>query len=109
MEYVNELYKSGATQDDLITLAKLLKPFAPHLASEMLEHLDANDAWPTWDNQYLTSDTVTVVVQVNGKLRATLTVDAAALDDEQKIIDLALAEPKIQKYTTSGKLLNLVV
>ena len=119
MEYVNELYKSGVTQDDLITLAKLLKPFAPHLASEILEHLDADDEWPTWDDKYLVSDTVTVVVQVNGKLRATLTVDAADLNDEQKIIDLALAEPKVKKHTASGikktifikkaKLLNLVV
>ena len=119
MEYVNELYKQGATEDDLIVLAKLLKPFAPHLASEMLEHLGATDEWPTWDDKYLTSDTVTVVIQVNGKLRATLTTDASDLDDEQKILDLALADKKIQKYTASGikktifikkaKLLNLVV
>ncbi|MBQ6414027.1 leucine--tRNA ligase [Candidatus Saccharibacteria bacterium] len=119
MEYVNELYKQGATEDDLIILAKLLKPFAPHLASEMLERLGANDEWPTWDDKYLASDTVTVVVQVNGKLRAILNVDAADLDDEQKIIDLALTDKKIQKYTAEGikktifikkaKLLNLVV
>ena len=119
MEYVNELYKQGATKEDLIVLAKLLKPFAPHLASEILEHLEANDEWPTWDDKYLASDTVTVVVQVNSKLRTTITVDIADLDDEQKIIDLALADEKIQKYTEKGvkktifikkaKLLNLVV
>ncbi|MBQ1528457.1 class I tRNA ligase family protein, partial [Candidatus Saccharibacteria bacterium] len=119
MEYVNELYKQGATEDDLIILAKLLKPFAPHLASEMLEHLSATDEWPTWDDKYLTSTTATVVVQVNGKLRATLTTDASDLDDEQKILDLALADKKIQKYTASGikktifikkaKLVNIVV
>ena len=119
MEYVNELYKSGASHEDLVILAKLLKPFAPHLASEMLEHLGATDEWPTWDDKYLTSDTVTVVVQVNGKLRATLTTDASDLDDEQKILNLALADKKIQKYTASGikktifikkaKLVNIVV
>lgn len=119
MEYVNELYKQGATEDDLIVLAKLLKPFAPHLASEMLEHFSANDEWPTWEDKYLASDTVTIVVQVNGKLRATLTVDSTDLDDEQKIINLALTNPKIQKYTENGikktifikkaKLLNLVI
>ncbi len=119
MEYVNELYKQGATEDDLVVLAKLLKPFAPHLASEMLEHLGANDEWPTWDDKYLASSTVTVVVQVNGKLRATLTVEATNLDDEQRIIDLALADKKIQKYTAQGikktifikkaKLLNIVI
>ena len=119
MEYVNELYKQGATEDDLVVLAKLLKPFAPHLASEMLEHLGVDDEWPTWDDKYLASDTVTVVVQVNGKLRTTLTVDASELDDEQKVLDLALADKKIQKYTADGikktifikkaKLINIVV
>lgn len=119
MEYVNELYKQGAEKEDLIVLAKLLKPFAPHLASEMLEKLDADDEWPKWDNQYLVSDTAEVVVQINGKLRAKLTVDAADLEDEAKIIDLAKADEKVQKYIANGikktifikkaKLLNIVV
>jgi len=119
MEYVNELYKTGACHEDLVALAKLLKPFAPHLASEMLERLDANDEWPTWDDKYLVSDTVELVIQVNGKLRAKLTLDASDLDDEEKVKSLALADPRIAKYTENGikksifvpraKLLNLVV
>ncbi|MBR3236537.1 leucine--tRNA ligase [Candidatus Saccharibacteria bacterium] len=119
MEYVNELYKNGATKEDLVVLAKLLKPFAPHLASEMLEKLKVDDEWPKWDEKYLTSDVVEVIVQVNGKLRANLTVDAEDLDDEQKIIDAALGLDKIKKYTKDGikktifvkkaKLLNFVV
>ena len=119
MEYVNELYKSGATEEDVITLAKLLKPFAPHLASEMLEKLSADDEWPQWDEKYLVSDTVEVIVQINGKLRAKLTVSADDLNDEKKITDLALADEKVQKYTKSdikktifvpkAKLLNIVV
>ena len=119
MEYVNELYKSGATEEDVITLAKLLKPFAPHLASEMLEKLSADDEWPQWNEKYLVSDTVEVVVQINGKLRAKLTVSADDLNDKKKITDLALADEKVQKYTKSGikktifvpkaKLLNIVI
>ena len=119
MEYVNELYKVGASKEDLITLAKLLKPFAPHLASEMLEKLDSDDEWPKWDEKYLVSDTVTVVVQINGKLRAKLEVDASDLEDEKKIMDMVLADKKVQKYTENGikkqifvkkaKLVNLVV
>ena len=119
MEYVNELYKQGATEDDLIILAKLLKPFAPHLASEMLEKLDTDDEWPTWDDKYLVSDTVELVVQINGKLRAKLTVDTDTLENEAKVIELALADSKVQKYTATGikktifvkkaKLLNIVV
>ena len=119
MEYVNELYKMGADEEDLVVLAKLLKPFAPHLASEMLEKLGADDEWPKWDEKYLVSDTAEVVVQVNGKLRAKLSVDMTDLEDEQKIIDLALADKKVQKYTEQGvkktifvkkaKLVNIVV
>ena len=119
MEYVNELYKTGASKEDLVVLAKLLKPFAPHLASEMLEKLDVDDEWPKWDDKYLVANTVDVVVQVNGKLRGKLTVSADELDDEEKIIEMAMNDKKIKKYTEGGvkktifvkraKLLNIVV
>ena len=118
MEYVNELYKQGAEKDDLITLAKLLKPFAPHLASEMLEYLGSDDVWPVWDKKYLVEDTVELVVQVNGKLRARLKIPATDLEDQQKIEALALADQNVQNFTKNGvkktifvkkaKLLNLV-
>ncbi len=118
MEYVNKLYKVGATTDDLVTLAKLLKPFAPHLACEMLEKLDADDVWPVWDEKYLVSDAVELVVQVNGKLRAKIQVSVDDLEDQAKIEKLALAEKNVQAFTKDGikkviyvkkaKLLNLV-
>lgn len=118
MEYVNELYKLGTTKEDLIALAKLLKPFGPHLASEMLEKLKADDVWPTWDEKYLKSDTVEVIVQVNGKLRAKLSVDVNDLEDQKKIEKLALEEKNVQNFTKNGvkkvifvkkaKLINIV-
>ncbi len=118
MEYVNELYKVGASDEDIITLAKLLKPFAPHLASEMLEKYSADDVWPVWDEKYLVEDTVEVVVQVNGKLRAKLKVAASDLDNQEKIEKLALEDKNVQNFTKDGikkvifvkkaKLLNLV-
>ena len=119
MEYVNELYKTGAEQDDLVTLAKLLKPFAPHLASEMLEKLGADDEWPKWDEKYLVADSVELVVQINGKLRAKLQVNVEDLENEDKIIEMVLADEKVKKFTESGvkktifvkkaKLVNIVV
>lgn len=102
MEYVNELYKNGAAEEDLIVLAKLLKPFAPHLASEMLEKLNSSDEWPTWDENYLVADTVEIVVQVNGKLRSKLQVPVSDLEDEGKIKSLAENDEKIQKYIENG-------
>ncbi|MBR0415757.1 leucine--tRNA ligase [Candidatus Saccharibacteria bacterium] len=118
MEYVNELYKTGAEKDDLITLAKLLKPFAPHLACEMLEKLGSDDVWPVWEEKYLVSSTAELVVQVNGKLRAKIQVNVEDLEDQEKIEKLALAEKNVQNFTKNGikkviyvkkaKLLNLV-
>ena len=98
MEYVNELYKSGATNDDIVTLAKLLKPFAPHLASEILEKYGADDEWPVWDESKLTADTVEVVVQVNGKLRAKLSVAPELLKNQAELEKLALADTNVQKF-----------
>ena len=119
MEYVNELYKVGASEEDLIVLSKLLKPFAPHLASEILEKYGANDEWPKWDEKYLISDKAILIVQINGKLRAKLEVNACDLEDEEKIVEMALSDKKVQKYVAPGikktifvkkaKLLNIVV
>lgn len=119
MEYVNELYKTGVSEADLITLAKLLKPFAPHLASEMLEKMQADDEWPKWEEKYLIAETVEVIVQVNGKLRAKIEVGQEDLTNEKNVIEKALQNKKIQKYTKEGikktifvakaKLVNIVV
>lgn len=97
MEMVNELYKNGAEKMDVVVLAKLLKPFAPHLASEMLEKLGADDVWPEWDEKALVAEEVEVVVQVNGKLRAKMMVKTETLADEKELERLALAEEKIVK------------
>lgn len=102
MEYVNNLYKSGVRSEDLVVLAKLLKPFAPHLASEMLEKLGEDDEWPTWDEKYLKSDTVEIVVQINGKLRAKLSVSTEDLENEEKILEIVKNDEKVQKFTQSG-------
>ncbi len=109
MEYVNELYKVGVSAADIIALAKLLKPFAPHLASEMLEKMQSNDVWPTWDEKYLVEDTVEVVIQVNGKLRARMEVANDTLDNEEELKKLALANEKIQTYTNSKEIRKIIV
>lgn len=119
MEYVNELYKVGVSKEDLVNLAKMLKPFAPHLACEMLEKLEVkDDEWPVWDEKHLVADTAEVIVQVNGKLRAKLEVPVDDLEDEEKIKSLALAEEKVQKnlsgepkkviYVKRAKIINIV-
>lgn len=118
MEYVNELYKTGASTEDVIILAKLLKPFAPHLASEILEKEEADDKWPEYNEAYLVSDTVQLIVQVNGKVRAKLEINSDNLEDQEKIKELALSQENVQKYLNGepkkiimpkgAKLINIV-
>ena len=109
MEYVNELYKTQPSKDDIIALAKLLKPFAPHLASEMLEHLDSDDVWPTWDESCLSTDEVEVVVQVNGKLRDKLLVSADLLGDEAELKRLALESANVQKFVGDKEVRKVII
>ena len=63
---------SRKTFEDLVIL---VSPFAPHLAEELREQLGyayslfTKATWPTYDEKYLVADTVTIAVQVNGKVR----------------------------------------
>ena len=127
MECVNELYKlkvDGYSKDWQFTvesLVKLVQPFAPHMAAELWQQLGNDtqldfETWPQWDDTKITSDTLTIIVQVNGKLRAKLEVAANASEDEIK--NLALMDENVAKYLRSepkkviyvkGKLVSIVV
>jgi len=108
MEFVNELYKNGANQDDLVALAKLLKPFAPHLASEMLEELRADDVWPKWEDKYLVAEEVEMVVQINGKLRARITIPADDANDPQALEKYARADEKVKTFTDGKEIVKII-
>lgn len=110
MECVNELYKIKATDGfaaeeswefALESLTQLLAPFAPHITEELWHELGETDSvhvdhWPVFEDKYLVSDTMTIVVQVNGKVRAQLLVSSDS--DEHNIRSLALAEPNVAKF-----------
>ena len=108
MEFVNELYKNGANHEDLVVLAKLLKPFAPHLASEMLEELKSDDIWPKWDESLLVADEIEMVVQVNGKLRARIMALAEDAEDPKAMEELALADEKVKTYTDGKEVVKVI-
>ena len=133
MEMVNEMYDYTAggfsvnTQGrvfrsaiDALTL--LIAPFAPHFAEELWESIGnkgsiANTAWPQYDPDAIAATEVTVVVQVNGKVRSRLTFPAGTPDKD--IEAAALADPKVNEFTAGkrpkkvivvqGKLVNIVV
>ena len=120
MEYVNNLYKFTPEKEDIIILAKLLGPFAPNLSSEILEQLGADDTWPDWDEKYLQEDTVEVVVQINGKLRAKLSLPTDQITDDKIMESAALNDEKIKSILSgqtpkkiiippTRKLINIVI
>ncbi|MEZ0223657.1 MAG: leucine--tRNA ligase [Alphaproteobacteria bacterium] len=81
-------------------LVKLMAPMMPHIAEELWAHLGHKEMivdtpWPEADKAYLANDTATIAIQVNGKLRATITLprDVAANDAEKA----ALGDPAVQK------------
>lgn len=123
MEFVNGLEKTGTDKNSLQALLLLLAPLAPFLTEELWQKLGGKfsihqQPWPKFEEKLAVSETVTVVVQVNGKLRASLEVDPAAAGDKTKMIALAKANPKVQKFLSGkivkaifvpGRLVNLVV
>ncbi|MBQ7278865.1 MAG: leucine--tRNA ligase [Clostridia bacterium] len=83
MTLVNDFYANGQlTRDELHTLLLLLNPFAPHMTEEMNEMLGYTQRlyhtpWPAYDESALKANTVEYGIQINGKVRARLTLDAA--------------------------------
>lgn len=129
MEYVNDLYKLKLDGFDetvwpeaLEALVQMIGPFAPHLADELWQQLGHNELvqqsdWPEWDEAYLVQDTMTIAVQVQGKLRAEITVSRDASADEIK--RLALEPDNVARFVgdqppkkviyVPGRLVSIVV
>jgi leucyl-tRNA synthetase len=132
MELVNDTYRlkgglygdpdgAAAVRFATATAASLVFPFAPHLGSEVFERLTGERvwerAWPEADPALLASDTVTLIVQVNGKLRDR--IEAPAEASREQLLELARASEKVgghldgkevvKEIVVPGKLVNLVV
>ncbi|HEX6153655.1 MAG TPA: leucine--tRNA ligase [Solirubrobacterales bacterium] len=132
MELVNDAYRlkdglygspdgDAAVRFATATAASLIFPFAPHLGSEVYERLVGGrvweQPWPEADPELLVSDTVTLIVQVNGKLRDR--IEASAEASKEELLQLARESEKVARYldgqqivkeiVVPGKLVNLVV
>jgi leucyl-tRNA synthetase len=104
------------------TLLQLVAPYAPHIAEELWQSLGHDTSvhineWPTYDEQYLTSDEMTIVVQVNGKLRGQMQFPSDA--SKEQILEVVQADAKVATYLEGqavkksiyvpGKLVNFVI
>ncbi len=114
--------KDGLNQSQLERFLKILSPFAPHISEEVwsvLGHEDfiAREPWPTFDEAYLHDDTVTVGIQINGKVRDS--VEFSKSLGEVQVKDLVLSREKVQKWLEGkevkkfiyipGKIINIVM
>ena len=112
MIFVNDCYKEEKVSKSYMEgLVKLISPIAPHVGEEMWELLGHNESlayepWPTYDVALCVDDEITIGVQVNGKLRATLTV--AKDTDSATLQQLALDNADIKRHT-EGKTIRKVI
>jgi leucyl-tRNA synthetase len=122
MIFTNHCYKAGSvTKETAEIFTLLLSPMAPHLCEELWEMLGhsktlAYAPWPKFDEALAKDDVITVAVQVNGKLRATLEVEPSITQEE--ILVLAKADENVAKNLVGtivkeiyvpGKIVNFVV
>ncbi len=134
MELINEVmpFAGGLAPDDeagravyseaVDNLVLVLSPFAPHLCDELRERLGHDTTawdtpWPAWDEAAAAEESITIAVQVNGKLRDRLEIAAGISMDEAA--ELALGLPNVQRHLEGkeirqvikvpGRLINILV
>ena len=130
MELINEMYKykeldtrnDGIIREGIETIITILAPFTPHIGEELWTMIGKegsvfNISWPSYDESALVQDEVEVIVQVNGKLRAKVSMDAnisredmekVAMEDEK--VKAAIEGKNVVKViAVPKKLVNIVV
>ena len=120
--YQKKEAKTPLKDFDIVMLIQILAPFAPHISEEIWAILGNKSSvflskWPSYDETLIKDETISLVVQVNGKLRGTLSV---AFDiEEDDAFELVKQEPSISKWLegkevikkifVKGKLINIVI
>ena len=124
MTLLNQLSDKGCNRAELKTLLQLLSPFAPHICDELWEMkgfdgICSVTQWPSYSEEKCKDSEVTMAVQVNGKLRGTVVMEADLPNEE--VVKLATADEKIARFleknggsiiktiVVKNKLVNLIV
>lgn len=122
MSYIKKIKERGSiTKEELRTFLILLNPLAPHITSEMYERVfDKNileESWPTFDENKLSKNSLTIIIQVNGKVRGKVSVSSSTTNEE--ILSLAKTIENVKTFidgkeiirviTVPKKLVNIVV
>lgn len=121
MELVNALYQykevpqsdrdPAVLRESIETMLLLLAPFAPHITEELWEaigHTDSihNQCWPDYDREVIVEDEITIVVQINGKVRDRILVPADITPDAMK--EIVMAQPKVQDLIKGKNVVKVI-
>ncbi len=120
MALINEFYaKEAVTRDEYATLLTLLNPVAPHITEELWERCGFSGRiyeqdWPAYDEAKTVEDTVEIAVQINGKLRATITVGREAPAEEviaaaKEALAGRIDGNVVKEIYVPGRIVNLVI
>ncbi len=122
MTLLNQLTEKGVNRAEYKTLLALLNPFAPHVTEELWQMMGETDllslhTWPSFDESKTVESSVTIAVQVNGKVKGTVTLPMDC--PKEQALEIALADSKVQNaingknvvksIVVPNKIINLVV
>lgn len=120
MELTNEISSFEPKTDDdynvlnhsIRNLILMLSPFAPHISEELWEAIGEKNSifqhpWPSWDEELTKEEEVELVIQVNGKLRARLSIPVGLPDNEIK--EKAINEPRISEMIKGKEIKNIIL
>jgi len=105
------IYGTDAWGEAVESLLLMLAPCCPHIAEELWARTGRpysvhQQSWPEYDEELAAEEVITLVVQVNGKLRDRIAVPVSISEDEAK--DKALASPKVKSHTEGKKIVKTI-
>jgi len=116
MELINEMKQNSnlVTKKSLMVLCQLMAPFMPHLSEEIwVEKLHQpfsvhTSSWPKYDSELISQQQISIAVQVNGKTRGVLDVDADVAENEKQILEVIKEDQKISKYIKNKEIKKII-
>lgn len=112
MEFVNAIYQTGADKEVFSNLLIMLSPIVPHFSEELWESVGNKESilkakWPLYDQKLLIEENITIVIQVNGKIRSKIEVSSDI--SEGALRERVLAEEKVKTWLQNKPIKNFIL